>query len=375
MESDKLLYDLVSINSANLNYSKNAAGEKEIGDFIYDYFKKNNIDCIKQKVIDDRSNIVAKIENKKSKDNLLFCSHLDTVYLEGMDFKPKIVDGKLFGPGSCDTKASLAAIMNTFIEIKNDNIETPNLYFAGVISEEMLHIGVRKFIEEYKDFNSAIMGEPTSLNVGIAHKGSVNIRIITKGKSAHSSVPENGINAIYNMEKLISKLRTKLIPEHNKKIYNNLGTPTLNIGVINGGTAFNIVPDFCSIGIDRRIIPGETLKDIIYEFEEILNDLRGKEDNFFAEIENNLNPIPCMETNEDEKLVKVAYESTLKFNKNAEIQNLPYTTDGGFLSELKIPTIVLGPGNAKVCHELGEYMDLDQLFLTVDIYKDICMNY
>lgn len=375
MELKNLLFDLVSINSANLNYSKKAAGEKEIGNFIYDYFKKNNIDCIKQEVADDRSNIIAKIENKKSEDTILFCPHLDTVFLEGMDFNPKIVGGKIYGPGSCDTKASLAAMINTFIEIRKNNLKTPSLYFAGVISEETLHLGIKKFIEEFKDFNLAVIGEPTNLNVGIAHKGALRLRINTKGKSAHGSTPGDGINAIYNMEKLIFKLRTKLIPEYNKRITSNLGCPTLNIGFINGGTAFNIVPDFCYIEVDRRIIPGETLKDIINDFKEIISDLKEKEENFSAQIEKPLDYIPYLETDKDEKIVKVAYSSTLKFIQNPEIISMPYTTDGGFLSDMKIPTIVLGPGDVKVCHRLGEYVELQQVSLASKIYKDICINY
>ena len=80
-ELESLLCELISINSGNISYSENARGEKEIGDFVYDYFKKNNIDCIKQKVVDDRNNIIAKIENKSSNETILFCTHLDTVYI------------------------------------------------------------------------------------------------------------------------------------------------------------------------------------------------------------------------------------------------------------------------------------------------------
>ncbi|GAI16282.1 unnamed protein product [marine sediment metagenome] len=131
---EKLLLNLISINSTNPDYSDKSVGEKEIVDFVYEYFKKHNIDCIKQEVMNERKNIVAKIDRNKNKETILFCSHLDTVYIDGMKFNPKIIDGKIYGPGSCDAKASVAAMMNTFINIKDINHEKPNIYFAGVIS-------------------------------------------------------------------------------------------------------------------------------------------------------------------------------------------------------------------------------------------------
>ena len=84
---EKLLFDLVSINSANLDYSEYAPGEKEIGGFIYDFFAGNKIDCVKQNTIDGRFNVIAKVEGKKSAPAIVLCSHLDTVFLDGMDFK------------------------------------------------------------------------------------------------------------------------------------------------------------------------------------------------------------------------------------------------------------------------------------------------
>jgi len=368
---EKLLYSLVSINSTNLDYSKDALGEKEIGDFIFEYFKKNKVDCIKQKVADDRNNIIAKIDGNKDKGIILFCSHLDTVHIDGMNFKPRIVDGKMYGPGSCDAKASLASMINTFIEIKRLNLEVPDLYFAGVISEESMHLGIKKFLMEYKNINKAIIGEPTNMDIGIAHKGCLRFRIKVKGKSAHGSTPESGINAIYNMAKLINNIVEKIIPENNKKYHKTLGSPTINIGKIVGGEAFNIVPDFCFIEIDRRIIPEENFNEVINDFSRLIEDIKKENDTFFAEIEDPIDYIPCLETNKNKKIVETAYNACLNFKDNVEVIGLPYSTDGGYLSELNIPTIVLGPGSIEVCHKLEEYVLLEQVALSSEIYKDI----
>ena len=202
---EKLLYEMVSINSANPDYSKHAAGEEEIGNYVYDYFKKNNIDCKKQNVAGKRSNIIAKIEGNKEKGNILFCSHLDTVYIEGMDFNPKVINGKMYGPGTADAKASMVAMMQALVEVKRKNRKIPTVYFAGVISEESMHLGIKKMLEEYNQFSVAMIGEPTNLNIGIAHKGCLRFRIKAIGKSGHGSEPDKGINAISFMAKFIER--------------------------------------------------------------------------------------------------------------------------------------------------------------------------
>jgi len=377
---ERLLYDLVSINSTNPEYSKNAAGEKEIGDFIYDYFKKNNVDCIKERVTKDRNNIVAKIDGSNSKNSILMHSHMDTVYLENMNFVPKIIDDKIFGPGSADDKASLATMINLMIDLsRNKNDTRPTVLFVAAVGEELGHAGIRKFIKDFendlKKLIFSIIGEPTNLNIGIKHKGTLRLKINTMGKSAHGSTPKEGINAIYNMEKLINRLRTKLVMGYNKKINNNLDNPTINIGIINGGTAFNIVPDFCSIEVDRRVISGETFEYAINDFKKIIQELNEEENDFFAEIEKPLDSIPYLDTDKNEKFVKISHKSALKFEQNAEIINLPYTTDGGFLTNLKVPTIVLGPGDIKVCHQKNEYISFDQLNLALKIYEDIILSF
>lgn len=372
---EKLLFNLISINSTNLDYSDKSVGEEEIGDFVYDYFKKHNIDCIKQEVINRRKNIIAKIERSKENETILFCSHLDTVYIDGMNFTPKIINRKIYGPGSCDAKASVAAMINAFINIKKSNQETPNLCFVGVIGEEFMHLGIKKYISEIKEFDSAIIGEPTNLNIGIAHKGYIRFRIKTKGKFAHASTPEHGINAIYNMEKLINRIRTKLIPKYKKINHKILGNPTVNIGKIEGGINFNIVPDSCYIYIDRRTIPGEDYSDILSDFKDLIEEIKVENSNFSAEVEEILQHAPSLETNIKEKIVKVAHRSCKKINKNVKITGMPFTTDGGFLSDIKIPTIILGPGNIKNCHQLGEFVSLDKVVSSSEIYKDIILNY
>src|SRR5665811_623348 len=106
-------------------------------------------------------------------------------------FKAVIDEKYIYGPGACDTKSSLAVMIKAIIEYSKCKERKPTVYFLGAVSEESMHLGVRKFMDNYRDHTGnidfCIIGEPTSLDVGIAHKGSLKFTIKTEGKSAHGS--------------------------------------------------------------------------------------------------------------------------------------------------------------------------------------------
>ena len=271
---EKLLLDLVSINSSNPDRSNfNPEGEKEIGNYIADYLAKYKIPVEKKLVDQNRSNIFAIVESnigKKIKTkNILLCSHLDTVYLDGISFNPIKKDNFIFGPGACDAKASLVSMINALVDYSALKERNVNTYFLGAVGEESMHIGIKSFLKDTKLLKSTdfcIIGEPTNLNIGVAHKGSIRIGIKTIGVYAHGSMPESGINAIDMMAVLISKINKELLSKY-KNIKNKfLGSPTLSIGIIKGGRAFNVVPNSCYIEIDRRVIPEEKVSEVLNDF-------------------------------------------------------------------------------------------------------------
>jgi Acetylornithine deacetylase/Succinyl-diaminopimelate desuccinylase and related deacylases len=388
---ENLLFNLVSINSANPDYSAAAPGEEEIGRFIYDFFTGCKIDCVKQNTIDGRFNVIAKVEGKKSAPAIVLCSHLDTVYLDGMDFKPFMDDINIYGPGSCDTKASVAMMMSALINYsKKSSGRDLNVYFAGVVSEESRHIGIRKLIEEFDSYigkaDFFIIGEPTNLDIGIAHKGSLKFTIKTKGKNAHGSTPHLGLNAINMMGELIVAINNEIVPEYDRTADELLGKPTINIGTISGGRAFNIVPDNCCIEIDRRMLPSETVKQVLDRFLELIDMLKkdrakslGKEQGraqenkgpaFDGAIDMVKDYIPYLMIDKDNKFLK-SFERVCKdVYKKSLIVGLPYATDGGFSSEFGIPTVVFGPGDINNCHRLEEFVSRKQLRLGTMILSD-----
>jgi len=376
---EKLLCELISINSSNPDYSESAPGEEEIANFIYDLFCTNKVDCMKQDVAPGRFNIVAKVPGRQTKPVLLLCSHLDTVYLDGMKFKPYMDDADIYGPGSCDTKSSLAVMIKALIEYSKCAERKSTVYFLGAVSEESMHLGVRRFMDKYKDFTGGIdfciIGEPTSLDVGIAHKGSLKFTIKTEGKSAHGSTPELGLNAINMMCELIMMINKKLIPAYEKTTDKLLGKATLNIGVIRGGSAFNIVPDFCRIELDRRVLPSEKPEDVLKSFSGLIAEIRRKNKNFIARIEKVNDYIPSLKISGSDNFIKPFCLSCGKFYDKSIMKGLSYATDGGFTFQGGIPTVIFGPGDIKDSHRLEEHVSRKQLNLAFEILKDYLFTF
>lgn len=401
---ESLLFDLVSINSANPDYSPDAPGEEEIGRFIYDYFTGHKIDCVKQEVIDGRFNVIAKIEGKKSSPTIVLCSHLDTVFLDGMNFKPYKDNTNIYGPGSCDTKASIAVMMSVLTNYsKKSSGRDINVYFAGVVSEESRHLGIRRLIGEFDSYIGAadffIIGEPTNLDIGIAHKGNLKFTIKTKGRNAHGSTPHLGLNAINMMGELLVAINNEIVPEYGKISDELLGRPTVNIGTISGGRAFNIVPDNCCVEVDRRILPSETVKQVLGRFSDLIDELKknssknpGKKPEgnlgknckktqgntdlaFDGAVDEVKDYIPYLKTGKDNKFLKSFERACKDIYKKSSIVGLPYATDGGFTSEFGIPTVVFGPGDINNCHKLEEFVSRQQLKLGTLILSDYLSSF
>jgi acetylornithine deacetylase/succinyl-diaminopimelate desuccinylase-like protein len=376
---EKLLCELIAINSSNPDYSESAPGEKEIGNFIYDLFCMNKVDCMKQEVAPGRFNIIAKVPGKQTRPSLLLCSHLDTVYVDGMKFEAVIDENSIYGPGSCDTKSSLAVMIKALIEYSKCTEKKPTVYFLGAVSEESMHLGIRKFMDTYKDLTGdidfCIVGEPTSLDVGIAHKGSLKFTIKTEGKSAHGSTPELGLNAINMMCELVTAINKKLVPLYEKTTDKLLGKATLNIGVIRGGRAFNIVPDFCRIEIDRRVLPSETLEEVLQSFSGIIAETCKNNKDLVAKIEKINDYIPFLKISTEEKSIETFCTSCRKFYAEGVMKGLSYATDGGFTFQGGIPTLIFGPGDIKNSHRLGEHVSIKQLNLAFEILKDYLFTF
>lgn len=308
-EISALLGELIAIKSVNMDYKGSTNGEAKISDYVYKYLKAIDVNCVKEEVLPNRHNVICFIEGK-DKRGICFESHMDTVSINNMTiepFNPIIKKEKMFGRGSADDKGSLAAMMYAIkISTKNNLRPSTDLYFVASIDEEYNHRGVDHFLKKGINLQGAVVGEPTKLDVITACKGVVRWTISTSGKAGHSARPEKGQNAIYDMMDLIQAIKNDLIPSYQNIRHKLLCSPTFSVGCINGGIAVNIIPDKCSIEVDRRLLPGETSDSAKREILKLINKLKDKNKILDIDISDpTVETIP-IDTDINEKVVKTS---------------------------------------------------------------------
>jgi acetylornithine deacetylase/succinyl-diaminopimelate desuccinylase-like protein len=357
--TEKLLAELIalpSVNPAFLPPRHPHAGEKRVADFLATIAARAGLEVEFQKVLPGRSNLIARLRPKnKIKQTILLVPHLDTVGADGTRFIPQRKNGRLHGRGACDTKGSVAAMLSALCELANSKsrpLET-KIVFAGLVDEEHAQAGSRALVKSKFKADLAIVGEPTKLQVVTAHKGSLWLEMETRGKAAHGAIPHLGKNAIHEMARIVDLLETDYAARLRKRKHPLLGTATVNVGMISGGTQSNIVPDVCKISIDRRTLPGETETDVKWELGRIL-----REKNLFAHLtDRKLAPAMPLETNHKLPLV----QNFMKNVGQSKPLGIHFFCDAAVLSAGGIPSIVFGPGDIAQAHTADEWISLSEL--------------
>jgi succinyl-diaminopimelate desuccinylase len=301
-------------------------------------------------------NLITKIGFGKKK--IIFSGHFDVVPAGNLSkwihppFSAKIIDRKLYGRGSADMKGGIVSLIGTLKSLGKEDefLKKYELIFLGTADEEAGMSGSFT-LAKTKVLESAIfliVAEPTNLDIGIAEKGMLWIKLKIHGKSAHGSMPQEGLNAIEGALKIIPQLYACL----NDKSNQILGSPTLNIGKIRGGTKINVVPDFAELELDFRYIPEQRPEDIINKVKNV------KLNPFNIEIEV-IKQQPAIESNVNHPLIK-----NLKKLSNSKEIGLPYATDASnyITPNNPIPFIIFGPGNHKAIHNVNESISLNQVF-------------
>lgn len=357
--TEKLLAEIVSLPSVNpafLPPRHPNAGEKNVADFLAGVAARAGLEIEFQKVLPGRSNLIARLRPRNVvRQTILLAPHLDTVGADGTKFIPQRKNGRLYGRGACDTKGSVAAMLTALCELaeSKDRPHETEIVFAGLVDEEHVQAGSRALAKSKFKADMAIVGEPTRLQIVAAHKGSLWLEMETHGKAAHGATPQFGKNAIHEMARIVDFLETDYVACLRKRKHPLLGTATVNVGVISGGTQPNIVPDTCKITIDRRTLPGETEPGVKREIQKLL---RAK--HLSARMsEKKLAPALPLET--DHKLPLI--QKFLRCAGQTKPLGVHFFCDAAVLSAGGIPSIVFGPGDVAQAHTADEWISLSEL--------------
>jgi succinyl-diaminopimelate desuccinylase len=374
------LAELVAINSVNPALPGGVAdAEGRVCAWIGGFCQKHGLEFTTMEVEPGRPNLLIRVPGSDQRRALLFEAHTDVVAVEGYrgdPFTPQIRDGRLYGRGACDDKASLAAMLHAVLELKR-NTPPLTVYLLASMSEELNATGIWHFVRHGMatlgdvQIAGAVVGEPTNLEIVRAHKGSVRWKIATHGRAAHSSKPQLGVNAIQQMARVIRAIEERVLPRLGERSHPLVGAPTLNIGVIRGGVQVNFVPDECWIELDRRIIPGETQESVMAEFNTLFDELRRDDPQLSVD---HLPPVrfdPPLETPADAAIVQAAVRAADATLGRHAIVGAPYGTDASKLALHGVPSIVLGPGSIDQAHTIEEWVELQQVGKAVELYAAI----
>ena len=327
----------------------------------------------------DKANLFVTVPAGKDGDiitgGLVLSGHTDVVPVDGQDwtsepFTATIRGSRLYGRGACDMKGFIACALNLLpnaVQLsKNGQLRRP-LHLALSFDEEIGCLGAPLILADlakrgiHPDY--CIVGEPTNMTMVVAHKGVAVYRCRVHGKSAHSSLTNQGVNAISYASRLVGfvdSLAEELSHRDDDDNLFDVPYSTLSVGTIQGGTATNIVPNLCEFTFDYRNLPHMTQNDILVPIQAKVAQLNEQMQARAAETGIELlkeENVPAM-TDDDNAEIQQLIAALVGDNKRHKVA---YATEGGQFTEAGIPTIICGPGSIEQAHKADEYVELSEL--------------
>lgn len=338
--------------------------ESRVTAFLEDQLRQLGCPVRRQTVQPGRDNLIATYTPPSQPSfSVLFEAHQDTVPVDAMTVEPfgaRIEAGRLYGRGACDVKAGIAAMFAAFARLVREKpASSAAVTLAFTVDEEHTFLGIQELMRSGVRTDYAIVAEPTLLNIVNAHKGVVRWNLETPGRACHSSRPEQGVNAIYRMARVLEGIERYAEQLRLQPPDPLLGPRTLSVGRVLGGVSPNTVPDFCRIDLDRRLIPGEDPLAAVEDLSRYLRAFPGIEFPFTTTTPQLACP-PLAPSGSGPLVQRLGAAIDSVVGKH-EVHAVPYGTDASTAAGAGIPAVVFGPGDIAQAHTKDEWIDLDQL--------------
>jgi succinyl-diaminopimelate desuccinylase len=321
-----------------------------------------------------RTSLIARIGGQADRPPLCFTGHLDTVPL-GVQawthdpFAGEAAGPRLYGRGASDMKSGVAAFVVAALALAPGLDGSPGVVLVITAGEEMGCRGARHLAglgDTLGRAGAIVVAEPTDNRPLVGHKGVLWLQARTSGLTAHGSMPERGVNAVYKAARAVLKLEQHRFDVAPHPV---LGAPTLNVGTISGGLNYNSVPDASTIGIDIRTIPDQTHASIVAHLTSYLGPDVALEP---------VNDAPGIWTDPSHPWIRQVFDIvTQALGTNPAVEGAPYGTDATALTPAYggAPTVILGPGELAMAHQTDEYCRIDRIEQAVDIYIEIARRW
>jgi len=321
-----------------------------------------------------RTSLIARIGQVGVKPPLGFTGHIDTVPLGAAPWKTdafgaSLEGSKLYGRGSSDMKSGIAAFVIAALRLVEQLKNGPGVTMVITADEETGCQGALHLIREPEllgRVGALLIGEPTANYPLLGHKGALWFDVVTRGVTAHGSMPERGVNAVYLAAEAILKMRGYRFSEPAHPL---MGLPTLNVGTVRGGLNVNSVPDEAVIGVDVRSVPGQDHRAVLESIAELLGNS--------AEIRTHTDVGAIYSEPANDWVERVFDVTAPALGVRPEPRAASYFTDGAVLREVyrDVPMVVLGPGEPQLAHQTDEYCLVDRIEQAVDIYRELIASW
>jgi succinyl-diaminopimelate desuccinylase len=320
-----------------------------------------------------RTSVVARADGTDGKAPLCLTGHIDTVALGSSRWSKDPLSGdtdgdRLYGRGSSDMKAGVAAILLAVRTFASRLAGTPGVVVVLTAAEEGGCIGSQHLARTQLlgKAGAMIVGEPTSNEPYIGHKGSVKFHARFKGVSAHGSMPHLGVNAIYKAAHAVAKLESFDFAATPHPL---MGAPTMNVGTMSGGSGVNMVPDTATLGVDIRTVPGMDHAALLERLRKVLG--ADAEMEVFSDLP------PVWTAPQNEWIERVFEVCRSQLGTRPEAKTATYMTDAANLLKVYAgaPTVVLGPGEPQMAHQTDEWCSMERIRQSVALYEALIKDW
>ncbi len=360
---------LVATPSVNPVLEEGGAGEGAIADLTAGWLREWGLEVETIEASPGRWNVVARLGDPGAGPTVLLNGHLDTVGVAGMTVPPfgaEVRDGRLWGRGSCDMKGGVASLLAATVRLAKRDALPGALIVALTADEEHASLGMDAVVRSGVRADAAVVCEPTSLAIMPAHKGFVWVDALFRGRAAHGSRPEVGVDAIEHAGRYLThlgKLRAKLNAADPHPL---LAHGSFHAGTISGGAAPSVYPSDCKLVLERRTLPGETPARVMEEFQAVLDGLAKDVSQLDAELVQGLTR-PATEVPEDSALVQELISACSVQGVEPVVEGMTAWVDAAFLNEAGTPAVCFGPGSIEQAHSDDEWIEASEISACADV--------
>ena len=352
---------LIKIDSRNPTLVPDAPGERACAQALASVLDEWGFDVELQNTLPGRPNVIARI-GPRDAPALMLNGHLDVVGVEGMTHAPfsaDVRDNRIFGRGSADMKGGIAAICAAAFHAA-DTGAARQIIIAAVADEEYESLGMRALIDSGVQAEAAIITEPTRLSICPAHRGFVWMDVRFRGRAAHGSRYDIGVDAITHAALVLAELEKLERTREDGKRHPLLRRGSLHASVIRGGVGMSTYPEECVLSIERRTLPGETADTAMKEIEAACAAVRARDPRLDASITQTTSQLPS-DVPTDAPIVQRLQQALEHEGVPVRIEGMSAWTDAALLNAAGIPTICFGPGDIGLAHAAEEFVPISEI--------------